>query len=68
MLLNGAGKTASTRAPPSLPDSVAELASRVEAEAKPVPAVYRQAVSRRPPAKAVAGSRAHAGRAARKKR
>jgi lipopolysaccharide export system protein LptC len=69
MLLSGAKKIASNRAPPSLPAPVAELASQVEAAAKPVPPVSRPAVSRRPPpAKVAAHLRSHAGRTARKKR
>jgi lipopolysaccharide export system protein LptC len=68
MLLKGARKAASTRAPPVLPAPVAELASRVEAEAKPTPVAPRRTVSRRRAAKLAAHSRPHPGRTVRKKR
>lgn len=73
MLLNGAAKSAPTRAPPSLPAPVAALASQ-SGEAHPVPAVSRRAVSRQVPAKAGANAparsqpHAHSGHAARQPR
>jgi lipopolysaccharide export system protein LptC len=68
MLMNSARRIASTRAPPSLPTPVAQLASQVEAAAKPVPAVSRQTISRPTPAKAAARPPSRTGRADRKKR
>jgi lipopolysaccharide export system protein LptC len=68
MLLNAAEKVAPKRPPPAVPATVAQLASQVEAEAKPAVPVSRQEVSRRPPAKAAVRPQAHTGRAARKKR
>jgi lipopolysaccharide export system protein LptC len=70
MLLNGAKKTAPTRAPPALPAPVARLASQVEveAEAAPTPPASRQRVSRRSAAKAAAHSHSRTSRPARKKR
>src|SRR4051812_33435037 len=68
MLLNGARRTVAKSAPPSLPAPVAQLASQVEAEAKPVAPVPRQEVSRQPPPKAAPHSPPQTGRTARKTR
>jgi lipopolysaccharide export system protein LptC len=66
MLLNGARKTIARSAPPSLPAPVVQLASQVEAEAKPAAPVSRPAVPRQLPGKAVARAQPHTGRSARK--
>ncbi|MGD9616341.1 MAG: LPS export ABC transporter periplasmic protein LptC [Alphaproteobacteria bacterium] len=68
MTLKSAGRIAATRAPPSVPEPVAELAAQVESEAMPAPPVSRRAVTRRPAAKAAARPRSQPGRPARRQR